>query len=203
MLWVSCLITGEDIHKYPVLVIRSSVCLSDNYDWTQTSNERFNHYEYIQVCRSRIHERTISLRFLAIILRPPIPTVWLFSLPHWQFVSELPTAVRRGAVSLKGLSQDGGQVDFSKTSAPLSLIKAFQMNLILARSISLDSTFKPLFKNIRVKVGFSERWLFINFFRQCSRIPPQGLHRKRGLCFVNIVAYLFYCFNPSYYCFPM
>ncbi len=27
--------------------------------------------------------------------------MWLFSLPHWQFVSELPTAVRHGAVSLK------------------------------------------------------------------------------------------------------
>jgi hypothetical protein len=79
-------------------------------------------YEYIQVCRSQIHESTISLRFLAIILRPPIPTVWLFSLPHWQFVSELPTAVRHGAVSLKGSHRMGDRLDFSENLFCASLI---------------------------------------------------------------------------------
>jgi hypothetical protein len=40
----------------------------------------------------------------------------------------------------KGLSQEGGRADFfKKISAPLSLIKAFWMNLISAGSISLDS----------------------------------------------------------------
>jgi len=41
----------------------------------------------------------------------------------------------------KGLSQDGGWVVFLKTSTPLSLIRAFWMNLISAGSISLDNTF--------------------------------------------------------------
>ncbi len=37
-----------------------------------------------------------------------------------------------------------GRIFLKKTSAPLSSIKAFQMNLISAGSISLDSTFKAL-----------------------------------------------------------
>jgi hypothetical protein len=41
-----------------------------------------------------------------------------------------------------GLSQDGDRRIFLKTYAPLYLIKAFQMNLISAISISLDRTFK-------------------------------------------------------------
>jgi hypothetical protein len=47
---------------------------------------------------------------------------------------------RRGI--FKGLPQDEGRPDFSKSFVPLSSIKAFRMNLISARSISLDSTFK-------------------------------------------------------------
>jgi hypothetical protein len=42
----------------------------------------------------------------------------------------------------KGLPQDGGRPDFSKSFVPLSSIKACRMNLISAGSISLDSTFK-------------------------------------------------------------
>jgi hypothetical protein len=45
----------------------------------------------------------------------------------------------------KGLSQDGDRWIFLKTSAPLCLIKAFQINIISARTISLDNTFKDLF----------------------------------------------------------
>jgi hypothetical protein len=46
----------------------------------------------------------------------------------------------------EGLSQDGGRgAFFLKTSAPLSLIKTFRMNLISAGSISLDSIFEGLF----------------------------------------------------------
>jgi hypothetical protein len=41
----------------------------------------------------------------------------------------------------KLLSQDGSRADFLKTSAPLSLIKVFRMNLISAGEILLDSTF--------------------------------------------------------------
>jgi hypothetical protein len=41
----------------------------------------------------------------------------------------------------KGLTEDGGRVDFSKK--PL-LIKIYRMSLISAGSISLDSTFKAL-----------------------------------------------------------
>jgi hypothetical protein len=41
----------------------------------------------------------------------------------------------------KGLSQDEGQTDFSKISAPLSLINTFQINQISAWSTSLDNIF--------------------------------------------------------------
>ncbi len=53
-----------------------------------------------------------------------------------------PTAVRRGAKSLKGSHRMGNGQIFLKTSAPLSLTKAFRMSLISAGSISLDSIFK-------------------------------------------------------------
>ncbi len=43
--------------------------------------------------------------------------------------------------NFKRLSQHGRQADFSKISAPHSLITTYRMNLILAGSISLDSTF--------------------------------------------------------------
>jgi hypothetical protein len=49
---------------------------------------------------------------------------------------------RRWRVIFKGLSKDRERANFSKTSAPLSLVKAFRKNLISAGSISLESTFK-------------------------------------------------------------
>jgi hypothetical protein len=63
------------------------------------------------------------------------------SFPHWEFVSELP-----GRGFFEGLSQDEGQADFSETSALLSLIKTFQLNIISAGSILLDSTFNNFYK---------------------------------------------------------
>jgi hypothetical protein len=45
----------------------------------------------------------------------------------------------RWRCNFKGLSQDGGRVYFPKTFTPLSSIKAFRMNPILAGSILLDS----------------------------------------------------------------
>jgi hypothetical protein len=39
-------------------------------------------------------------------------------------------------------SQDGGRTDFLKTSATHFLMTTYQMKLLSARSISLDSTFK-------------------------------------------------------------
>jgi hypothetical protein len=51
-------------------------------------------------------------------------------------------AVQVGAETLKDSHRMGDGRIFLKTSAPLSLIRAFQMRLILAGSISLDSTFK-------------------------------------------------------------
>ncbi len=51
--------------------------------------------------------------------------------------------------SFKGLSLDGRRAYFSKkTSATLPLIKIYRMSLLSAGSISLDSTFKPLFANL-------------------------------------------------------
>jgi hypothetical protein len=68
---------------------------------------------------------------------------WI-SFPCWQFVPKLPTAVQVGAETLKDSHRMGDGRIFQKTSALLSLIRAFQMRLILAGSISLDtdSTFK-------------------------------------------------------------
>jgi hypothetical protein len=71
-----------------------------------------------------------------------IPTARRISFPTWQFISELPTAVRRGAKSLKGFHRMGNGHIFLKDSAPLSLTKAFRMSLISAGSTSLDSIFK-------------------------------------------------------------
>jgi len=61
---------------------------------------------------------------------------------RWQFVSdlpncriavsELPTAVQGGVKSLKGSLRMWERRIFLKTSPPLSLIKAFRMNLISA-----------------------------------------------------------------------
>jgi hypothetical protein len=70
---------------------------------------------------------------------PPIPTE---PCPRWQFVSKKPKSVEGVAVAFKGyLRMEEGQI-FQKISAPHSLMKIYQMNLISARLISLDSTFK-------------------------------------------------------------
>jgi hypothetical protein len=50
--------------------------------------------------------------------------------------------MRDGAVTLKGSHRMGDGPIFLKTSASHSLMKSFQMNLLSARSIALDSTFK-------------------------------------------------------------
>ncbi len=63
--------------------------------------------------------------------------LWI-SFPRWEFDSELPIAVRGGAESLKGSHKMGDGRIFLKTFAPLSFIKTFRMDLISARSISLD-----------------------------------------------------------------
>jgi hypothetical protein len=61
-------------------------------------------------------------------------------LRRWQFVSELPTAVRDGA----------GMGVFLQISAPQSLMKTYRVNLISAESLSLDSTFKQyIYKEIK------------------------------------------------------
>ncbi len=69
---------------------------------------------------------------------------WI-SFPRWQFISELPATVRGGFESLMGSCRVGDIRIFLKTSAPLSLIKVFRMNLILAWSISLDNIFDSVF----------------------------------------------------------
>jgi hypothetical protein len=55
---------------------------------------------------------------------------------------QIPIQKTRRALNLKRFSQDGGGQIFLKISAPLSLINTFQMNLISAGSISLDSIFR-------------------------------------------------------------
>ncbi len=75
----------------------------------------------------------------------------VFSIPtaRWIFLDMLGIRIlitnsckRCMARNLQGFSQDGGQDNFFKTFAPLSLIKTYRMSLLSARSISLDSTFK-------------------------------------------------------------
>jgi hypothetical protein len=62
---------------------------------------------------------------------------------RWRFISGLSIVVRgRWGGIFKWLSQDKGRADFPKNLHPLSLIKAFPMNLISAGSISLDNIFK-------------------------------------------------------------
>ncbi len=65
----------------------------------------------------------------------PIPTARCISFPRWQFVSELPTAVLGVAESLKGSCRmrTGRTL---KTSAPLFLVKTFQMGLIFELDLS-------------------------------------------------------------------
>jgi hypothetical protein len=55
----------------------------------------------------------------------------------------MPTAVRGGAESLKGSHRMGGGQKLLIISAPLPLKRIFRMSPLLARSISMDSTFKP------------------------------------------------------------
>jgi hypothetical protein len=69
-----------------------------------------------------------------------------------KLLPNLPTAVRGSAESQKGLSQEGGGRIFLKTFLPLSLIKTFQMNLVSAGSILLDSTLKgKVWRELRKK----------------------------------------------------
>jgi hypothetical protein len=57
-------------------------------------------------------------------------------------VSIKPIKRQGGALNFKGLPQDGGWADFKKNlRASLSLINTYQMNLISAGSISLNTTF--------------------------------------------------------------
>jgi hypothetical protein len=55
--------------------------------------------------------------------------------------------VQDGAVTLEGSHRMGGRQIFIKNYATLSLIMAFRMNLILAGSIPLDSTFNLWIQN--------------------------------------------------------
>ncbi len=62
---------------------------------------------------------------------------------QWEIMCLIANYCARWRCNFKGLSQDGRWKDFFlKTSAPLFLMTTFQMSLISAGSISLDSTFK-------------------------------------------------------------
>jgi hypothetical protein len=72
----------------------------------------------------------------------PIPTA------RWIFMSALGIRIPLANSSLscsgifKGVSQDGGRSNFSKISAPHSLLTTYRLITPSSRSISLDSTFK-------------------------------------------------------------
>jgi hypothetical protein len=69
----------------------------------------------------------------------------------------------RWRCNFRGLSQDEGRRIFLKASAPLSLMTTYQMSLISAGSISLDSTFNcqffaALFGWTNHRISFCRCW---------------------------------------------
>jgi hypothetical protein len=77
-----------------------------------------------------------------------------FSWPVWELGSQWPTTVQGGRKSLKGSHRmEDGQI-FLKTSAPLSLIENYRMNLLSAGSISQESTFKVKSKQVKTDSNF-------------------------------------------------
>jgi hypothetical protein len=71
--------------------------------------------------------------------------LWQSFVHHWELGSFLPTAVRNGAESLKGSHRMGDGPIFLKASSPHSSMTTYRMNLLSAKSISLDSTFNLAF----------------------------------------------------------
>jgi hypothetical protein len=105
------------------------------------------------------------------------PLTELCSLLAIRILAKLPIAVR----IFKGLSKDGGQADFS--SSP-SLINTYSMNLISARSISLDI---PLIINLNSVLvpgkHFKPVFLcFISIFSDLKHLPLniQDLRRVKA-----------------------
>jgi hypothetical protein len=71
----------------------------------------------------------------------------------------------------KGISQGGGLTIFFKTSALHSLLTAYRMNLLSARSISLDST-------INMEMQYELTLLLEG--EQYSRISAEGFQRRNS-----------------------
>jgi hypothetical protein len=71
---------------------------------------------------------------------------------NWQLGAQLPITVQYGTVALKGSHKMGDGPIFLKTSAPLSLMTTYRMSLILAGSISLDSTWEEDVKHSRLRM---------------------------------------------------
>ncbi len=59
---------------------------------------------------------------------PPIPNAWWISLPRWEFFTKLPTAVRDGAVTLKGSHKMGEMVGFFYKNLRASLFNEGLLN---------------------------------------------------------------------------
>jgi hypothetical protein len=66
----------------------------------------------------------------------------------------------------------GDRPIFLITSAPLSLKKAFGMNLISAGSISLDSTFKKIEENFKIPFMKAKKYMLV-----CLKIAVVTLTR--------------------------
>jgi hypothetical protein len=83
----------------------------------------------------------------------PEPTVAMLgsAILHrrWEFISELPTTVWDGSVTLKGSHSMGDGWIFLKIFAIHSLMTTFRINLIWAGAISLYSTFKATRLNLK------------------------------------------------------
>jgi hypothetical protein len=77
---------------------------------------------------------------------------------HFNWFQNFQSKTRKRSKTLKGSLRMGGGRNMLKISALLPLIRTFQMNPLLARSISLDSTFNILFLCSQFSPKNTDRW---------------------------------------------
>ncbi len=102
------------------------------------------------------------------------------------FIAPLPTAVCSNERPRKELCAPlairshrmGDRRIFLKTSAPLSFIKAFRMNIISAGSISLDSTFKKIEDQFKIPFMKAKKYMLVCLKIAVVTLTRPGLWRK-------------------------
>ncbi len=103
----------------------------------------------------------------------------LLTKSQWIFMSALANriliakAVRGGAESLEGSHRMGDDRNELKISVPLTFIKTYKIDLLSARSISLDSAFYSIFKYFdNPALYFGKVWqaLYTVQLSECSKL---------------------------------